>query len=144
MQGKWQGWEARNPGVTLGPVCLGLRVHTTTSAGCSTPTYLTCQPYLRNIFETELAHTGEEFRHHDSSRLTHRYARHPTRTIFASISRGTSGSWWPWGPRGSSLSLVPLNQQQKKSSEICFRGINRAKRHRFTQKECKMGWKKQP
>lgn len=48
----------------------------------------------------------------DTNRLTHRNARHPSRTIFASISWGTSGSWWPWRSRGSSLSLVPLAQQR--------------------------------
>lgn len=65
-----------------------------------------------NIFETELAYTWEEFGHHDSNRLTYRYARHPTRTIFAGISWGTSGSWWPWRSRGSSLSLIPLNRHK--------------------------------
>ena len=97
----------------------------------------------KTLFETELAYTWEEFGHRDSNRLTHRYAGHPTRTIFASISWGTSWSWWPWRPRGSSLSLVPLNQQ-KTHHKFALEASNTQKRHWFTQKEHKTGQKKLP
>lgn len=115
-----QWWEARNLGITLGPamnllrVAEGLQVHCEICLWFSFHmSYLPILPHKPPLTVTYLTKM-------DSNRPTHRNARHPSRTIFPSISWRTSGSWWPRRSWGSSLSLVPLAQQKNNHQKFAL------------------------
>ena len=109
----------------------------------SASTYLTCQSYLRK-------HLWNWAGIHLRGIWTPRQQQSNSPVCQASredhLCRYLLGDLWvlvALEAQGVQLVLGPP-KPTKNSSQVCFRGINHTKRHWFTQKERKTGWKKLP